>query len=148
MVWTLLAMNRAKRRRISLNVTRHRAHHRVPNRLTQQPLHRVRRTIPGLLRQRPTPTGVHTGQQPEQKRPRLPTRRHPAEPARDRREPGVELRQPLSYAVPSGRRTIFICPRTTHDQPVAVSTPADTPTSPNRDVLIAGHLHNDPGLSY
>jgi hypothetical protein len=41
----------------------------VPDRLTQQPLHRARRTIPGLFRQLPTRTGVHIGQQPEQERP-------------------------------------------------------------------------------
>jgi hypothetical protein len=41
----------------------------------------------------------------------LPTRLDPAEPARDRGEPGVELGYPSLgvYAVPSGRRSIFGC---------------------------------------
>jgi hypothetical protein len=51
------------------------------------------------------------GQQRQQERPRLPTRFHPPEPARDVRERRVELRHPLldRYAVASGRRTIFDC---------------------------------------
>jgi hypothetical protein len=77
----------------------------VPDRLTQQPLHCVRRRVSGLLRHLPTRSGVHIGQQAEQKRTGPPARLHPAEPARDRHEPGVELGQPFldSYAVPSGR---------------------------------------------
>jgi hypothetical protein len=53
-------------------------------------------------------------------------RLHPGEPARDPREPGVELGQPFLgvYAVPSGRRTIFA--RTAQ--------------------LISGYLHNESGL--
>jgi hypothetical protein len=38
--------------------------------------------------------------------------------------------------------------QTIDDHPAAVPMPADTPASPNTHRLIAGHLHNEPGLSY
>ena len=55
----------------------------VPDRLTQQSLHRMRRTVSGLLGQLPTRPGVHIGHETEQERPRLPARLHPSKPARD-----------------------------------------------------------------
>jgi hypothetical protein len=38
--------------------------------------------------------------------------------------------------------------QTIDDHPAAARIPADTPTSPNDRAIIAGHLHNDPGLPY
>jgi hypothetical protein len=57
----------------------------------------------------------------------LPARLHPPEPARDTREPAVELGQPILgvYAVPSGRHTIFVCP---HKQRMITWRPVPTPT--------------------
>ena len=83
----------------------------VPHRLTQQPLHPMRRDVSGLLRQLPTRTRVHIRQQAKQKRPRPTTRLHPPEPASDTRKADLELLQPALnvYAVPSGRHKIFSC---------------------------------------
>jgi hypothetical protein len=98
----------------------------VPDRLAQQPLHAMRRGVPGLLSHLPTRPAVHIRQQAEQKRPRLPTRLHPTEPARNPREPGVELRQPPVgvYAMPSGRRSIFGCP---HKPSMIIRRPPQCP---------------------
>ena len=78
----------------------------VPDRLTQQSLHALRRAVPGLLGHLPARPGFHIGQQSEQERPRSSARFHPSEPARDPGERGVELLQPPAgvYAGPSGRR--------------------------------------------
>ena len=91
----------------------------------------MRRSVPGLLGHLPTRASVHIRQQSEQKRPRLPARLHPPKPARGRREPGVELRQPPIgiYAVPSGRRSIFGC---LHKSLIIARRPRADPRPPHR----------------
>ncbi|MET7400430.1 hypothetical protein ABZS66_43785 [Dactylosporangium sp. NPDC005572] len=83
---------------------------RVRHRFAQEPLHPLRGNVSSLLRESQTGPGVHIGQQPEQERTGLLAWLDPTEPARDTREPRVELLDPPSnvYAVPSGRRAFFI----------------------------------------
>ena len=55
----------------------------VPTRAAQQPLHRIRAGVPGLLSQRPATLILHVGQQAKHERPRGTPRLDPHEPARD-----------------------------------------------------------------
>jgi hypothetical protein len=58
----------------------------IPPGTIQQPLHPVRRRVPGRLRQLPAVLALQRGQQPHQVQPSLPPRLHPPEPARHPRE--------------------------------------------------------------
>ena len=80
----------------------------VPHRLPQQPLHRLRRGVTGLLRQLPTRAGIDIGEHPEQERAGLQPRLPALEPTRDPREPARELLNPPGnvYAGSRGRHAI------------------------------------------
>jgi hypothetical protein len=81
----------------------------VPHRRPQQPLHRIRRGVPGLLGQPPAVLALHGRQQPEHEIPRRTPRLDPRESARDARHRLIEHRPPAGriYAVASGHRPIY-----------------------------------------
>ena len=75
----------------------------------QQPLHRLRIAMPGLLRQPPAVLALHRRQQPEHELPGGPPWLYPREPARDQ---GHQLTKQLPpaggvYAMASGHRIII-----------------------------------------
>ncbi len=74
---------------------------RVPPGVVQQPLHPIRRGVPGRLRQLPAVLALHRSQQPRHIRPRLPPRLDPAEPARHPPEQRIQPRHPRPQIVRS-----------------------------------------------
>jgi hypothetical protein len=76
----------------------------VPDRITQQPLHPVRRGVSSLLSQLPTRTGIHIGQRAEQERPRPAARLDTTKLARNAGKRRVELLQPLLCVYPVSQR--------------------------------------------
>lgn len=101
---------------------------RVPHRLAQQPLHRVRGRVSGLLGQLPTRPRVHIGQQSQQKRTNPPSRLNPSEPASDPRERRVEVFLPCVYVYSGihGHRTVMLV-HNDHDRAVAAPMPIQHP---------------------
>jgi hypothetical protein len=81
----------------------------VPHRGAQQPLHRLRIGMPGLLRQPPAVLALHRRQQPQHELPGSTAGLHPAEPAPDQAHEFIEQLPPAGgvYAVASGHRTII-----------------------------------------
>jgi len=81
----------------------------VPGRGAQQPLHRLRILVTGLLRQLPAVLPLHRRQQPQHELPRRAPRLRPAEPARDKGHQLIEQHPPTGgvYAVASGHRIII-----------------------------------------
>jgi hypothetical protein len=81
----------------------------VPHRAPQQPLHRLRIIMTGLLRQPPAVLAFHRRQQPQHKLPGCTPRLCPGEPARDQEHQLIEQFPPASgvYAVASGHRIII-----------------------------------------
>ena len=75
----------------------------VPDRFTQQPLHRVRIGVPTLLRELPTRSCVHIGEHTQQERPGLQPWFPPAEPSSYPREPAVEFLNPPGNVYADGR---------------------------------------------
>jgi hypothetical protein len=96
--WSILHCT-AVRRRVPVD---------IPDRLTQEPLHPVRRAVSGLLGQLPTQSVCPHRTLLEQERPR-PAPRHPAEPTGHPREAHLEPLHPIlgRYAVTSGHHKIF-----------------------------------------
>ncbi len=100
----------------------------VPHRLTQQPLHPVRRRVSSLLGQLPARPAVHIGQQAEQESPSLAAWLDAPEPRSDPGERRVEMSLPLVYvyAGPGGPRTVLFV-HNDHDRAVAVRMPSQHP---------------------
>jgi hypothetical protein len=81
----------------------------VPGCGAQQPLHRLRIMMTGLLSQPPAVLPLYRRQQPEHELPGGAPRLYPAEPARNHRHQLIEQDPPIGgvYAVASGHRTII-----------------------------------------
>jgi len=81
----------------------------VPHRRPQQPLHRLRIMMTGLLRQPPAVLALQRRQQPEHELPGSAPRLYTAEPACDQEHQLIEQCPPTGgvYAVASGHRTII-----------------------------------------
>jgi hypothetical protein len=93
----------------------------IPDRPGQQVLQAVGGGLAGVLGDRPAVLSGQVGQQPEDQRPGVPSRLHPAEPAGDPTQQLIQPRLPAGrgYAVACGHRVIFGCPHTTGSSPVA-----------------------------
>ena len=81
----------------------------IPHRSAQQPLHRLRIGMPGMLRQPPAVLPLHRRQQPQHELPGSTARLHPPKPARDQGHQLIEQHPPPGgvYAVASGHRIII-----------------------------------------
>jgi hypothetical protein len=81
----------------------------IPGRGAQQPLHRLRIPMTGLLRQPPAVLALGRRQQPQHELPGGAPRFHPREPARDQEHQLIEQHPPAGgvYAVASGHRKII-----------------------------------------
>jgi len=81
----------------------------VPHSGAQQPLHRLRIAMTGLLRQPPGVLPLHRRQQPQHELPGGTARLQPPKPARDQGHQLIEQDTPASrvYAVADGHRNIL-----------------------------------------
>ena len=80
----------------------------IPLRPVQQPLHRIRAVMPGLLGHLPARFDLQFGQQPGDEPGRRPARLHPGKPARETTDHFIGYLRPAGrvYALTSGHRKI------------------------------------------